>query len=105
MNTKKIIRDVASHVMSISERRGYGLGECGYYFETLGFEALIDAADEQLSEKLCGYEIDTGDGINWGEQKRLQAEEPEAYKVWREIVTGAKNMADTLDEMGITRIN
>ena len=100
MNKKQEIKTLARNVMDRADRRGYGLGECGYYFEAWGFDVIQEHYDEALE-----YDIDTGDGIDWKERKRFQAEQPKLYEEWREIVNKAEEMADQLQEMGINSFN
>lgn len=99
---KNAARKVASAVMSTANRHGCGIGECGYYFETYAFDFILDKDGNTL---VYEYEIDTGEGIDWAERTRLKDEQPEAFATWREIVDQAKEMADTLQEMGVSNFN
>lgn len=98
MNLKNESRKIAYDVMHLANRRGYGFGECGYYFEIFSFEAIQENYDAALD-----YDIDNGDGINWEERKKFQAEQPELYKQWRELVIASEEFADKLEEMGINK--
>lgn len=102
MTKQTAIKKLVSDVLDTADRRGYGLGECNYYFEIYGWEAVTDLIDD---DTLLDYDIDNGDGLNRTERKRLQTEKPEAYDLWREIVSEAQELADTLQKLGITRIN
>ena len=99
MNIKQKTKELARDVLDHADRRGYGLGECGYYFEVWAWDMMQDEHDAALD-----YDIDNGDGINWQERTRLKNEQPELFAQWRELVDGAESIADTLQEMGINRI-
>jgi len=100
MNLKNKIKELAGDVMDYADRKGYGLGECGYYFEVWAFDMIQDEYDAALE-----YTIDTGEGIDWKERTRLKEEQPEIFAKWRELADGAEEMADKLQEMGISRIS
>lgn len=105
MNTKKIARDVARDVLHTMNRKGYGLGECGYYIEVYAWDGLLDAVTSDEYDVLAEYAIDSGDSINWGERTRLKSDYPEMFALWREIVSKSEALAESLDDAGIVSIS
>lgn len=47
VNKQKEARDIAKDILNYSRAKGYGLGECGYYFD----KAENDLLDRGVSEK------------------------------------------------------
>jgi hypothetical protein len=100
MNIKHEARELARSVMSYADRKCYGLGECGYYFETWGLDAVADHY-----ECVDDYRIVENESINWQERKRFEEEQPNVFKVWREVVNKAEEIAYALDDLGVNSFN
>ena len=97
---KNNIRTLARNVMQKANRRGYGLGECGYYFETYGWDMI-----QEKHDVANGYNMYDDERINWAEKTRLKEEQPEIFKEWRELVSGAQELAYKLEGFGVSEFN
>jgi hypothetical protein len=86
---------IAREVMDLARRRGYGLGECGFYFESYAWDVIEEKYDD------IEYDMYDLDDMNRAERARLKEERPEIFREWLKLTSEAEEIAEKMEELGV----
>jgi hypothetical protein len=97
-NEKTVIREIAREVMDIADQHGYGLGECGWYFNLCALEKIEDC------NGLLDYDTPY-DAIPKDPKDRCTGDHAAHLKLAEHLAREADDMAEKLQELGINSFN